>query len=74
MGGRETVSGNRRGYDHNCRARDTVLEKINYCHNNPVKRGLVSEPGEWRWSSYNWYAGVTDGPIEMDGIDNMVVR
>ena len=46
-----------RCYDHNCRTEETVLEKINYCHNNPVKRELVSEPGGWEWSSYNWYAG-----------------
>ena len=36
----------RRCYDHNCRSPETVREKINYCHTNPVKRGLVSEPDE----------------------------
>jgi len=24
-------------------------------HRNPVKRGLVSTPEEWRWSSYRFY-------------------
>jgi REP element-mobilizing transposase RayT len=24
--------------------------KLNYMHNNPVKRGLVKHPGEWPWS------------------------
>lgn len=24
---------------------------VNYIHNNPVKAGLVEEPGQWRWSS-----------------------
>ena len=61
-----------RGYDHNCRTGDTVLEKINYSHNNPVTRCLVSEPGEWRWSSYNWYMGATDVPLEMDSIEKRV--
>ena len=55
-----------RCYDHNCRSPETVLEKINYCHNNPVARGLVNEPGEWRWSSYNWYAGEKDVPLTID--------
>jgi len=55
-----------RCYDHNCRSSDKVTEKINYCHNNPVARGLVSEPGEWRWSSYNWYMGQSDVPLMMD--------
>jgi putative transposase len=55
-----------RCYDHNCRSAETVKERVDYCHKNPVKRGLVGEPGEWRWSSYNWYAGDSDVPISMD--------
>lgn len=31
------------------------IEKIRYMHNNPVKRELVREPGEWRWSSFRFY-------------------
>ncbi len=30
-------------------------EKLNYMHNNPVKRGLVSSPGDWPWSSWRFY-------------------
>ena len=56
----------KRCYDHNCRTPETAREKINYCHINPVRRGLVAEPGDWRWSSYNWYMGNRDVPIEMD--------
>jgi len=26
------------------------LEKQNYVHNNPVKRGLVAQPEDWPWS------------------------
>jgi len=33
----------KRCYDHNCRTVSTVKEKINYCHNNPVKRTRISE-------------------------------
>jgi putative transposase len=28
---------------------------LNYMHNNPVKRGLVSAPGDWPWSSWRFY-------------------
>jgi putative transposase len=56
----------KRCYDHNCRNTESVKEKITYCHNNPVKRGLVSEPGEYKWSSYNWYMGRRDVPILID--------
>ena len=56
----------KRCYDHNCRSITTVTEKINYCHKNPVTRGLVGDPAEWRWSSYNFYQGKKDVPLIMD--------
>ena len=59
----------RRCYDHNCRTPETVVEKINYCHYNPVVRGLVNSPGEWIWSGYNWYQVNRNVPIKMDGIE-----
>ena len=59
----------KRCYDHNCRTLSAVKEKINYSHNNPVKRGLVKPPGDWRWSSYNWYYGKRDVPIAIDSYE-----
>jgi putative transposase len=56
----------KRCYDHNCRTAEVVREKIEYCHTNPVRRGLVNEPAEWKWSSYNWYSGRRDVPLQMD--------
>jgi len=47
----------RRCYDHNCRTEASVMEKIEYCHNNPVKWGLVDDPSAWKWSSFQWYCG-----------------
>jgi putative transposase len=32
------------------------VEKLRYMHRNPVKRGLVLEPQQWKWSSYRHYA------------------
>ena len=35
------------------------LNALRYVHRNPVKRGLVLEPEDWRWSSYRgWLTGV----------------
>jgi putative transposase len=31
------------------------MEKLRYMHRNPVKRGLVLEPEQWKWSSYRHY-------------------
>jgi len=55
-----------RCYDHNCRSWDSIWERVNYCHNNPVKRGLAKSPGDWEWSSYGWYMGKRDGCIKID--------
>ena len=30
-------------------------EKLDYMHKNPVQRGLVSRPEDWKWSSARWY-------------------
>jgi hypothetical protein len=36
--------------------RDLGFETVGYyMHNNPVKRGLVKEPGDWPWSSWRFY-------------------
>jgi len=34
-----------------------MLQKLEYLHNNPVKRGYVDEPVHWRYSSARNYAG-----------------
>jgi putative transposase len=58
----------RRCYDHNCHTIDSVRQKIGYCHTNPVRRGLVDEPGRWPWSSYNWYRDEEPVLLDIDGI------
>jgi putative transposase len=40
------------GYDKNIWTLEKALEKANYCHRNPVARGLVASPEDWKWSSY----------------------
>jgi len=34
-----------------------LLQKIEYIHNNPVRRGYVDEPKHWRYSSARNYEG-----------------
>ena len=58
-----------RCYDHNCRSPETVREKIEYCHKNPVTRGLVQDPSDWPWSSYRWYMGLEGVELEIDGLE-----
>ncbi len=55
------------GVDVNLWTEAKIWEKIDYIHNNPVRRGLVVNPGEWRWSSYPDYANArTVGPVAID--------
>jgi hypothetical protein len=32
------------------------VEKLRYLHRNPVRRGLVERPEQWKWSSFRAYA------------------
>jgi REP element-mobilizing transposase RayT len=39
---------------------EMMLQKLDYLHNNPVKRGLVASPEHWRYSSaHEWLPGST---------------
>jgi len=43
-------------------------EKLNYMHNNAVKRGLVKHPGDWPrsgWRLYLWCDGSILGMDKM---------
>jgi putative transposase len=46
----------RRFYDFNVWSAKKRNEKMNYMHFNPVKRGLVTHPKDWPWSSYGFYS------------------
>jgi len=37
---------------------EMMLQKLEYIHQNPVKRGFVDEPEHWRYSSARNYAGM----------------
>ncbi len=45
----------RRFYDMNVWSEKKRLEKLNYMHQNPVKRRLVAEAGDWPMSSWRHY-------------------
>jgi putative transposase len=56
----------KRYYDRNIRNEREFREKLRYIHRNPVKRELVLEPGEWKWSSFRHYALREKGPVEIE--------
>ena len=54
------------GYDRNIRDADEFHVKVGYIHANPVRRGLVISPTDWKWSSARWYVGDTSGAVPMN--------
>jgi len=56
----------RRFYDFNVWTVKKRIEKLRYMHRNPVKRGLVAEPDQWRWSSFRFYAYGETGAVRVN--------
>jgi len=52
-----------RFYDFIVRSEVKKREKLRYIHRNPVRRGFVLEPEQWRWSSFRSYAYGESGPV-----------
>ena len=42
-------------------------ETVEYIHMNPVRRGLVKRPEQWKWSSFPEHAGVDTAKPEKYG-------
>ena len=57
------------GYDGNVWNERTIQQVIDYIHANPVRRGLVTRPTDWKWSSAQAHAGDVDVPLQLDPVD-----
>jgi len=55
-----------RYYDCNVRNHREFMVKLRYLHRNPVKRGLVVKPEDWKWSSYRHYALREKSVVEIE--------
>ena len=55
-----------RYFDFNVWTAEKVTKKLKYLHRNPVTRGLVAGPEDWRWSSYRHYATGIEGVVEVE--------
>ena len=56
----------KRFYDFNVWSERKRIEKLRYMHRNPVKRGLVERPEQWRWSSYRAYFYGEEGLVRVN--------
>ncbi len=57
-----------RYYDFNVHNEKKRVEKLRYMHRNPVKRGLVERPQDWRWSSFRHYATGEVCAVEIESL------
>jgi putative transposase len=51
------------GYDRNIFEPKTLLQMIEYIHENPVRKGLVAKACEWKWSSAGWFVDQRAVPL-----------
>jgi putative transposase len=57
-----------RFYDFNVWSQKEKIEKVQYMHMNPVKRGLVSHPKDCAWSSFSFYPDGQEGLVRIDPV------
>ena len=55
-----------RYFDRNITGEDSRSEIIRYIHRNPVKRGLITRPEDYPWSSFTHYTTGTRGTVEIE--------
>jgi putative transposase len=55
-----------RYYDFNVHSEEKHVEKLKYMHRNPVTRGLVTHPEDWKWSSFRHYLTGEIGTVEVE--------
>jgi putative transposase len=55
-----------RYYDFPVSSEKKRLEKLHYIHQNPVTRGLVQRPEDWKWSSFLHIATGCEGTVEIE--------
>jgi len=53
-------------YDFNVSEHEKFVEKLRYIHRNPVRRGLVAKPEDWKWSSFGHYQTGARGTVEIE--------
>jgi len=54
------------GYDRNLFSDSELAKTIEYIHTNPVRRELVNDPLDWKWSSAHWYSEHGELGVNLD--------
>jgi putative transposase len=54
------------GYDRNMTSTSALTASIDYIHNNPVRKDLVTYPEDWAWSSAKEWTSGNPGVLSID--------
>lgn len=57
------------GYDRNIINVETLIDAVQYIHQNPVRKGLAPAAVQWFYSSAACWENPTNGPIPIDRHD-----
>lgn len=57
-----------RGFDRTIENGRTLRNMIDYVHDNPLRRRLVSDPRNWTWSSAGWFVEQPLNDLKPDAI------
>jgi putative transposase len=63
-----------RYYDFNVHSEEKHVEKLKYMHRNPVTRGMVARPEEWKWSSFGHSLTGDVGTVEIESFWTAGIR
>ena len=51
-----------------------LLQKVNYIHENPVRKGLVRDPEHWNYSSAGFWINGDEGEIPVVSIEKRRIK
>lgn len=51
------------------KSQEFFKQKVDYIHNNPYRKGLVTDPHAWTNSSIRYFSGTGTGPLEVDELE-----
>jgi REP-associated tyrosine transposase len=58
-----------RFHEHALRTVREYMGAVEYIHLNPVRRGLVTRPEDWKWSSIHDYSPGGTSPLPVDRVN-----
>lgn len=59
----------KRFYDEGIRDIRMLMQKMEYIHNNPIRKNLIISPGDYPYSSYHHYFGNNKNALGIDQLD-----